>query len=170
MRQLSLIVFFLLIGLLFHTVGSAQEKSVSKVRRLTKPPTETRVADTRAGDERRADSAEPTVPSPSDHTTAMSSPSMTPEMWLYMEEVRRQSDPKFKMARAAEFKAWQRRYRLASQQWYGNPVARPQANPNPFSATYSPAWAGTDWNEYLWLGGRPSTTQHVRFDTVLWRR
>lgn len=75
---------------------------------------------------------------------------VSPEMWAYLQELRRQNDPKANARRAAQFKAEQRRLRLASQQWYGYSNLRPIANPMPFMGTYSPSWAGNSYNENLW--------------------
>jgi hypothetical protein len=83
---------------------------------------------------------------------------LTPDMRAYLDELRRQDDPKLNARRAAMFKAEQRRLRLASQQWYGYSNLRPMANPTPFMGTYSPVWAGSSYNEYQWYGGGYSPT------------
>lgn len=76
---------------------------------------------------------------------------LTPEMRAYLDEVRRQNDPKMNAKRAAMQKAEQRRMRLASQQWYGYSTLRPIANPFPITSSYSPMWGSGD-NSYLWYG------------------
>jgi hypothetical protein len=84
---------------------------------------------------------------------------MSPEMWAYLQEMRRQDDPKLNARRAAQFKAEQRRLRLASQQWYGYSNLRPIANPMPIMGSYSPSWAGNSSSATLWYPAYyPSTT------------
>ena len=43
----------------------------------------------------------------------------TPEMWFYEQAIRRYDDPKNAVRAAAEFKANQRRARIAAMDWYG---------------------------------------------------
>jgi len=86
----------------------------------------------------------------------------SPEVWSYLQEMRRLDDPKLNARRAAQFKAEQRRLRLESQKWYGYSNLRPVANPIPFMGTYSPSWAGSPYNEYYWYGaGYPTSTVYV---------
>lgn len=77
---------------------------------------------------------------------------MTPEMWFYIEEYRRYQDPAEAVRRKARQRAEQRRQRLAAQKWFGISNLRPQANPIPWFATYSPVWAGNSWDPYRWTG------------------
>ena len=78
---------------------------------------------------------------------------VTPEMWMYNQELRRYEDPQQAVRRKAELKASQRSARLAAMKWYGFSNARPQANPVPFMSAYSPAWVGNGPDRYDWVGG-----------------
>lgn len=77
---------------------------------------------------------------------------VTPEMWLYMQEMRRYDDPLQAVRRNAAARAAHRRARIAAMQWFGFSNTRPQANPMPFSDVYSPTWASNSWNPYTWIG------------------
>ncbi len=77
----------------------------------------------------------------------------TPQMWFYVQEMRRYDDPKTAVRRKAEFRAAQRRNRLAALKWFGYSNARPQANPTPWTYVYSPTWIGNTGNPYNWAGG-----------------
>jgi hypothetical protein len=89
---------------------------------------------------------------------------LTPEMLLYLQEMRRYEDPRQAVRRNAEQKAGQRRARLASMQWYGYSNQRPQASPMPFMGTYSPVWTGNSWDPYRWVGhGYPHTTLRIEY-------
>ncbi|HUE72749.1 MAG TPA: hypothetical protein VMP01_17820 [Pirellulaceae bacterium] len=84
---------------------------------------------------------------------------VTPEMWIYSQEVRRYDDPQQAVRRKAELKASQRAERLAAMKWFGFSNARPQANPVPFMSVYSPTWVGNGYDRYDWMGGSaPRTT------------
>lgn len=74
----------------------------------------------------------------------MSLSEMTPEMWLYLQELRRNDDPKMAVRRKAEFRADQRRRRIASREWFGLSNMRPRANPTPWFGNYSPQWGSND--------------------------
>src|SRR5262245_30745910 len=76
---------------------------------------------------------------------------VTPEMWMYNQELRRYEDPQQAVRRKAELKASQRSARLAAMKWYGFSNARPQANPVPFMSVYSPAWVGNGPDRYDWV-------------------
>jgi hypothetical protein len=78
--------------------------------------------------------------------------SMTPEMWFYLEEVRRYEDPSMAVRRNAEIRAQQRQNRLAALKWFGFSNLRPQASPTPMSSSYSPAWVGSVGSPYSWTG------------------
>jgi hypothetical protein len=78
--------------------------------------------------------------------------SLTPEMLLYLQAMRRYDDPQQAVRRNAEQKAAQRRSRLASMEWFGYSNQRPQAAVTPFMGTYSPTWSGNSWNPYRWVG------------------
>lgn len=83
----------------------------------------------------------------------------SPEYWLYLNEQRRYDDPRQAVRRNAEAVASQRRARIAAMKWFGYSNSRPQANPVPFMATYSPGWSSNGWDNYRWEGtsGGPST-------------
>ena len=78
---------------------------------------------------------------------------VTPEMWIYSQEMRRYEDPQQAVRRKAELRASQRAARLAAMKWFGFSNARPQANPVPFMSAYSPAWVGNGPDRYDWVGG-----------------
>ncbi|MEQ8787321.1 MAG: hypothetical protein RIC55_13530 [Pirellulaceae bacterium] len=91
--------------------------------------------------------------------------SLTPEMLMYLQAMRRYDDPKQAVRRNAEMKAAQRRQRLASMEWFGYSNQRPQASVTPFMGTYSPVWTGNSWDPYRWVGvGYPHFT--IRLDSV----
>ncbi len=86
-------------------------------------------------------------------------PSMSSELWLYVQEQTRLEDPKYLVHRKAALKAEQRDQRLASSKWYGYSNSRPVASGMPFMGTYSPTWVGNGWNSFHWVGStRPSIT------------
>jgi len=94
----------------------------------------------------------------------------TPEMWFYIQEMRRYDDPREAVRRKAEFKSAQRQRRLASQKWFGMSTARPIASPTPFTSTYSPYWASNSWDPFSWRGVghspivvRPSPENYTRW-------
>lgn len=79
---------------------------------------------------------------------------VTPEMWIYSQEMKRYEDPQLALRRKAELKAAQRASRLAAMKWFGFSNARPQANPVPFMSVYSPTWTGNGYDRYDWVGAR----------------
>jgi hypothetical protein len=93
---------------------------------------------------------------------SLSAPPVTPELWVYSQELRRHDDPAQAVRRKAEIAADQRQARLAAMRWYGFSNSRPVANPTPFTGEYSPAWVGNGWNRYDWVGGsRPAVSIYV---------
>ena len=87
---------------------------------------------------------------------------VSPEMYLYLQELRRHDDPKQAIRRKAEARTAERDARLAAMKWYGMSNARPQANPVPFMGTYSPTWVGSRSERYDWYGlGWPSVSLRV---------
>lgn len=80
-------------------------------------------------------------------------PNMSPELWLYSQQVRRHDDPAQAVRRNAEQKAAQRTARLNSMHWFGYSNSRPQASGVPFMSVYSPVWIGNGYNPYDWVGG-----------------
>ena len=88
---------------------------------------------------------------------SLSAPPVTPELWVYSQELRRHDDPAQAVRRKAEITAGQRQARLAALRWYGFSNSRPVANPTPFMGQYSPAWVGNGYHPYQWVGvGSPS--------------
>jgi hypothetical protein len=80
-------------------------------------------------------------------------PVQTPEMWFYEQYQRDYHDPDLMVRRNAEFRAEQRRSRLASMQWFGFSNARPRASSDPLHADYSPYWTGNNSHyPYRWHG------------------
>ena len=77
---------------------------------------------------------------------------LTPEMWLYMQQLERHDDPKMAVRRKAEERAAQRTHRIAARKWFGLSNSRPSANPIPVMGTYSPFWSGNDIDPHRWNG------------------
>lgn len=73
-----------------------------------------------------------------------------PEIYLYLQAMKRYDDPSHAIRRKAEYKASQRIGRIESSKWFGISNARPQANPVPMMGTYSPVWTGNTGNPYEW--------------------
>jgi hypothetical protein len=82
----------------------------------------------------------------------LATPTVTPELWLYSQELRRHDDPAQAVRRRAELRADQRSARLAAMKWFGLSNARPQASPIPTMGIYSPTWVGNGPNRYDWVG------------------
>ena len=103
------------------------------------------------------------APEPTTFTPpSLSAPPVTPELWVYSQELRRHDDPAQAVRRKAELVADQRQARLAAMRWYGFSNSRPVANPTPFMGQYSPAWVGNGWDRYDWVGGGwPAVTLYV---------
>lgn len=83
---------------------------------------------------------------------------MTPEMYLYLHELKRYDDPKQAVRRKAELKTAQRNQRLAAQKWFGVSNARPMASAQPFMDLYSPRWVGNGYNSFDWIGSESATS------------
>jgi hypothetical protein len=96
----------------------------------------------------------PTLPPPPSAThftpPSLSAPTVTPELWIYSQELRRHDDPAQAVRRKAEINADQRLMRLAALKWYGMSNSRPDASAIPLMGGYSPAWIGNGWNRYDW--------------------
>ena len=87
---------------------------------------------------------------------------VTPELYLYMHDLRRHDDPQQAVRRKAEARTAARESRITAMKWYGMSNARPQANPVPFMGTYSPTWIGSRSERYDWYGiGWPSVSLRV---------
>ena len=82
----------------------------------------------------------------------------TPEMWFYEQQLREYLDPGMAVRRNAEFRANQRRGRMAARKWFGFSNSRPTASPDPYNGEYSPSWDGNN-NLYpsRWSGYGRST-------------
>ncbi len=78
---------------------------------------------------------------------------MTPEIWLYLQQLRRYDDPKQAVRRRAEMRADQRHNRIETRKWFGLSNIRPTANSTPFLGTYSPHWSSGNSNSFRWSGG-----------------
>ena len=76
------------------------------------------------------------------HVPSMSQ--MTPEMWLYLQEMHRHDDPKEAVRRKAEFRAAERQRRIAAREWFGYSNSRPSANPDPYHNTWSAHWSANN--------------------------
>jgi hypothetical protein len=101
-------------------------------------------------------------------TPNLSAPTVTPELWVYAQELRRHEDPAQAVRRKAELKAEQRMARLAAMHWYGFSNSPPVATPTPFMGEYSPAWVGNGWNRYDWVAASsPGAVLHVDSYSVL---
>jgi hypothetical protein len=99
-----------------------------------------------------------------DLSQAEVSPSLTPEIWLYLQEQRRYDDPKQAVRRKAEARAQQRRDRLSALKWFGMSNARPTASAVPWMGTYSPYWGGNSWDPFQWIGGGyPTTASRIEY-------
>ena len=78
---------------------------------------------------------------------------ITPEMWFYEQQLREYLSPKLAVRRSSEFRATQRRNRLAAMQWFGFSNLRPTASPDPWYGEYSPAWVGSsELHPMRWSG------------------
>jgi len=66
------------------------------------------------------------------------SPSASPEIWLYTQEMRRYDNPELAIRKKAELKTAQRMQRLAALKWFGQSNSRPYASATPFMDYYSP--------------------------------
>lgn len=95
-------------------------------------------------------------------TTLPTPANVTPEMWLYSQELDRHDDPAHAVRRKAEAKAAQRMQRIAAMKWYGMSNARPQASTTPMMGTYSPVWSGNGYLPYEWVDSAwPTTTAYI---------
>lgn len=81
---------------------------------------------------------------------SLAPPAVTPELWVYSQELRRHDDPAQAVRRKAEAKADQRLSRLASMKWYGMSNSRPLASSIPTMGQYSPGWVGNGWERFDW--------------------
>ena len=86
----------------------------------------------------------------------------TPEMWFYEQYQREYLDPQLAVRRNAEFRAAQRRSRLAAMRWFGFSNQRPQVSSDPWHGDWSSAWRSNNGTHPLqWSGvGRPWVIVH----------
>jgi hypothetical protein len=96
--------------------------------------------------------AEKTGDAPFDRQVVPDSRSLTPEMWFYLHEQRREEDPQMVVRRNAEQRAAARRNRIAAMRWFGYSASRPRASATPFTGQYSPTWTGNSMHPYRWVG------------------
>ena len=80
----------------------------------------------------------------------------TPEMWFYEQALQRYNDPKVAVRANAEFKANQRRARLAAMDWYGYSNTRPAAGIDVNHGPLQTQWTGNGANASWWVAPRPS--------------
>ncbi len=77
----------------------------------------------------------------------------TPEMWFYQQYYRDYLDPKMAVRRNAEFRAAQRRRRVASLKWFGFSNQRPRASADPLHGDWSPTWVSNNGTyPFRWQG------------------
>ncbi|MEX2112100.1 MAG: hypothetical protein WD845_02890 [Pirellulales bacterium] len=74
----------------------------------------------------------------------------TPEMWFYEQEMNRYDNPKAMVHERAEWRANQRRGRLAAQKWYGISNSRPMVSPFPWFGGYGPFWGSNTYDPLRW--------------------
>jgi len=115
-----------------------------------------------AGPNEEAPSSNPSSETPSIST-------MTPEMWFYLQELRRHDDPQLAVRRKAEFRAEQRRQRLAVRKWYGYSQSRPQVSASPWTSSPRPLL----WSKYQhtnrWRGNYPPYVAIESRSGSIWR-
>jgi hypothetical protein len=86
----------------------------------------------------------------------------TPEMWFYEQALRRYDDPKNAVRAAAEYKANQRRARLAAMAWYGYSNSRPSSGIDPISGVpLQPGWAGNGYMPNTWVQPTSAATMWI---------
>lgn len=142
-----LLAFSFLASLVFSTAAFAQEESEVKEPAPVDVQSEARPV--------ARESATEKLPE-------LNPSQVTPELYLYMQELRRHDDPKQAVRRKAEARSAARDARIAAMKWYGMSNSRPQVNPVPFMGTYSPTWVGNGRDRYDWHGiGWPSVTLRI---------
>ena len=96
-------------------------------------------------------------PAPKTDPFAAITPTPTAEMWFYAQEMKRYDSPKEMVRRNAEFRAAERRSRIARAKWMGFSKARPIAEHTPFTSGYTPHWISYPMSPVYWLQGRVSS-------------
>lgn len=75
--------------------------------------------------------------------------------------------PTVTLRRNAQFRAAQRRRRIAARQWFGLSNARPMASSTPWMGAYSPYWMSNTGQPFGWSGvGR---TTIIRSERTIYR-
>ena len=90
-------------------------------------------------------------------------PTPTAEMWFYAQEMQRYDNPKEMVRRNAEFRAAERRSRIARAKWMGFSKARPTAEHTPFTSGYTPQWIAEPLHPYYWIQERASSYSAANF-------
>jgi len=107
---------------------------------------------------------------PSEHYSNpnLSAPPVTPELWVYSQEMRRHDDPAQAVRRKAEVKADQRANRIAATKWYGLSNSRPHAWGAPMLGYHWIGWPFSTSVPYYATGvSSPATTVRVEsFDAL----
>jgi hypothetical protein len=80
----------------------------------------------------------------------------TPEMWFYEQSLRRYNDPKVAVRANSEFKADQRRARMAAMNWYGYSNSRPAMGIDNLHGPIQTQWVGNSGNASWWVAPRPA--------------
>jgi len=118
-----------------------------------------------------ADTGQGTTPSStsSSSSDAPNMSTMTPEMWFYIQEWRRHDDPAQAVRRKAEFRAEQRRQRLAVRKWYGYSKIRPRATATPWTSSPRPRWRSHYYHANQWRGNLPPRVAIEQRPGSIWR-
>ena len=96
---------------------------------------------------------------------------ITPEMYIYLQEMRRHDDPQQVLRRREEYKANQRLARITSQKWYGMSNSRPQATAGTMMGSYSPMWVGNGYDRFEWTTNQyPLTYSRVLHSDYYYHR
>ena len=72
----------------------------------------------------------------------------TEDMWFYSQEMQRYNDPQEMVRRNAEYRAAQRRTRIAFRKWIGYSQQRPIVSHTPFMSSYGPVWIIDAWDPF----------------------
>src|SRR4051794_36070895 len=116
---------------------------------------------------RADDAAEPARVRPASAAPAATSPLVspgeaTPEMWFYEQALQQYNDPKNAVRANAEFKANQRRQRLAAMQWYGYSNSRPELGIDLLHGPQQAQWVGNGADPNWWVAlARPAIMINV---------
>ena len=76
-------------------------------------------------------------------TTGDRPKSMSTDLWIYLQERKREQDPRYLVRKKAAQKAAQRRARLASMKWIGYSNSRPLSSPSPQMSISTPHFGAT---------------------------